>query len=242
MNTEFIKTPVHTPVPGLLATWVKRADNGPMRPIATGRRHRPVGSYYSVKNGQALAWESRNELHGFYHAEVRTDVVGYLAQPHTWEINADGRKLKYTPDLELHLASGATEIVEIKGVFESAVDPDYSAKLDLVSLLCDRIGRSFRIIDQDALEAEPRFRAIEEIQSYRRTAINTADLLVVFELFAGRDSVSLGEVKQAFFNPMLGMAKAYALVVRRVIEIDIAQGLSDLSPVRLVADQEAGHA
>lgn len=241
MNTQFIKTPVQTPVPGLLATWVKRADDGPMRPIATGRRHRPVGSYYSVKNGQALAWESRNELHGFYHAEVRTDVVGYLAQPHTWEINADGRKLKFTSDLELHLANGATEIVEIKGVFDATADLDYTAKLDMVSFLCDRVGWSFRMIDQDALQAEPRFKAIEEIQSYRRTAINTADLFLVFELFAGRHGITLGDIKCAFSNPMLGMAKAYAMVVRRVIDIDFARGLSDSSPVRLV-DREAGHA
>lgn len=239
MHTELIRTPVHLPEPGLLATWVKRADDGPMRPIATGRRHRPVGSYYSVKNGRALAWESRNELHAFYHAEVRTDVVGYLAQPHTWEMNVDGRKLKFTPDLELHLANGGTEIIEIKGVFDASADPDYSAKLDMVSLLCNRVGWAFRMVEREALEAQPRFKAIEEIQNYRRTAINTADILLMSSLFAAQDHVVLDDIKRAYPNAVVGMAKAYAMMVRRIIEIDLMHGLSGRSIVRLIDAREA---
>ena len=59
----------------ILAAIIERDDGGPMRPIATGRRRRVVGSYYSFKCGHASPWESRNELHALYHAEVRFDVV-----------------------------------------------------------------------------------------------------------------------------------------------------------------------
>ena len=77
---------------------IERLDAGPVRLITNGRQRKPVGHYYSQKNGFSLPWESRNELHGFYHAEVDTDVVGYRAQPHTLRMSVHGEVTSYTPD------------------------------------------------------------------------------------------------------------------------------------------------
>ena len=67
-----------------------RCDLGPVRPITNGRRAKPVGRYYSIKNGRAVAWESRNELHALYHAEVFPSVLSYHVQPHTLQLVIDG--------------------------------------------------------------------------------------------------------------------------------------------------------
>lgn len=226
----------------VLAAIIERDDGGPMRPIATGRRRRPVGCYYSFKCGHASPWESRNELHGLYHAEVRFDVVTYRAQPHTLEMIHDGRKRKLTPDLELTLSDGRIEVIEIKGEFDALTDPDYSAKLEMAHYVYDSIGQTFRVVERKELEAQPRFKAIEEIQNYRRTAITAGDMFLISSLFKASDIVSLGDIKGAYGNAIVGMAKAYAMMVRRVIEIDITRGLNDNSPVRLPSRREAADA
>ena len=222
----------------ILAAIIERDDGGPMRPIATGRRRRVVGSYYSFKCGHASPWESRNELHALYHAEVRFDVVKYRTQPHTLEMIYDGQKYMFTPDLELHLADGRVEIIEIKGEFDALADPDYSAKLEMAGEIYRSIGHSFRVMDRKELEAQPRFKAIEEIQNYRRTAITPGDTMVLSKVFKASDIVTIGDIKRAYGNAIVGMAKAYAMMVRRIIEIDITNGLGDQSTVRLPAHQE----
>jgi len=226
----------------IVATIIERDDGGPMRPIAAGRRRRAVGSYYSFKCGHASPWESRNELYGLYHAEVRFDVVNYRAQPHTLEMIHEGQRYKFTPDLELHLADGRIEIIEIKGEFDALVDPAYSQKLKMAGEMYRSIGQSFRMVDRQELEAQPRFKAIEEIQNYRRTAITPSDTMVLSKLFRASDIVTMGDIKRAYGNAIVGMAKAYAMMVRRIVEIDIANGLSDGSAVRLPTCQEVADA
>lgn len=239
MPHEFKRRQLPDNAHGVLAAIIERDDGGPMRPIATGRRRRPVGCYYSFKCGYASPWESRNELHGLYHAEVRFDVVKYRAQPHTLEMIYEGRKCKLTPDLELVLSNGRVEIIEIKGDFDALADPDYSAKLEMARQVYGSIGQTFRVVDRKQLEAQPRFKAIEEIQNYRRTAITTGDMFLVSNLFKSGEPLTLADLKGAYGNAIVGMAKAYAMMVRRVIEIDITRGLNDNSPVRLPSCREA---
>jgi hypothetical protein len=74
-DADLIRRPIHCNG-GLIATLVERIDRRPIRPVATGRRNRPVGMYPSVKCGRAEPWESRVELHALHHAEVNTETRG----------------------------------------------------------------------------------------------------------------------------------------------------------------------
>lgn len=242
MTHEIIRLELPDNPWGITAALIEREDGGPVRPIATGRRRRPVGCYYSFKCGQAFPWESRTELLGIYHAEVRFDVVDYRVQPHTLEMFHEGRKLRYTPDLEHRLSDGRTEIVEIKGEFDALADPNYTAKLGIARDVYAAAGQSFRVVDRKELEAQPRFKAIEEIQNYRRTAITPTDMFVVSNIFKGKGGVTLGDMKGIYGNPIVGMAKTYAMMVRRIVEIDITGGLNDDSPLYLPSRGEGDDA
>ena len=242
MTHEIIRIELPDNPWGPTAALIEREDGGPIRPIATGRRHRPVGCYYSFKCGQAFPWESRTELLGIYHAEVRFDVVEYKTQPHTLEMFHEGKKAHYTPDLEHRLSNGKTEIVEIKAEFDALVDPNYTIKLAIARDVYAAAGQSFRVIERKELEAQPRFKAIEEIQNYRRTAITAADMFLVSNLFKAKEDVTLGDMKGAYGNTIVGMAKTYAMMVRRIVEIDITCGLDDRSPVHLPSPSEMTNA
>lgn len=239
-DLDFIRVDVPTGIPGTIATLVRRQDNSPMRTIATGRRRRPVGCYYSIKNGCGVPYESRPELYGLYHAEVRPDVVAYFAQPHTWEIHTGSETLRMTPDLELHLSNGRVEVIEIKDVFDAHSDHRYTAKLEMVASLCARVGWSFKVVEKKDLDAQPLFDAIEAIQSYRRTAITVSDVQLISNLFMQADELSLQDIRRAYPTAITGLAKACAMAVRRVIKIDYAGGLNEHSRVRILERESPG--
>jgi len=222
---------------GLIATLVERVDRGPIRPVATGRRNRPVGMYPSIKCGRAEPWESRGELHALQHAEVNTEIVEYRAQPHSLEISDCGEIYRYTPDLEIVLATDTIEIVEIKSEYDPSTDDRYAHKLALACEVYQSQGWAFRMLEAGELLQEPRFDAVREIQSYRRACLTPADASILATLFRGTDRISFKELASAYPTHLLGKAKASAMMVRRMIKIDLANGLCDSAAVTLVSSR-----
>lgn len=224
------------PAPGLdlVAEIGLRPDNRPVRLIANGRRHKPVGAYFSVKSGRQLPWESRNELHDFWRAEVNPEIVESWAQPHVLKIVTKGQTFRYTPDRMDRLSSGQIQIVEIKDVFESDRDPLYAYKLRLARAVYETNAWSFRIIEKAEIEAEPAFSAVNAIQTYRCTNISAADVLAVRHLFADSETLSVHTVQSVLRSGPAGLATVCALIVHRVLACDLHRGFNAETPVQLV--------
>lgn len=206
----------------------------PIRQITNGRRSRPVGRYYSIKNGRAIPWESRNELHAFYHAEVSPSVVSYRAQPHTLHLVINGVSRFYTPDREEELATGQRHVVEVKDEFEAESDPDYGTKIEYARAVYRLSGKLFSIQERAQIEAQPLFDAVEAIQRFRRTAVTHQDIFVIREMFAGNEVLPLLTVRDAFKSVPLGFAKLSAMMVRRVLVLDLTHKLGPDTPVRIL--------
>ncbi|RYG79877.1 MAG: hypothetical protein EON59_15635, partial [Alphaproteobacteria bacterium] len=119
---------------------VSFSDGSPVRLRQNGRLAKPMGLEFSPKNGDHVPWESRNEQHALWHAEMNSGVVSYQAQPHTMRLTVAGRRMSYTPDLLLKGAAGSTDIVEVKDVFEEKKDPDYTAKLTRAAAVYRALG------------------------------------------------------------------------------------------------------
>ena len=225
---------VSRPELGIFATLWLRTDGGPMRTAADVSQKRSVGRYASKKNGRGQFHESLNELHAFYGAEVNTDVISYRAQPHKLEMVFEGKRRFYTPDREDALSNRRTEIVEVKGSYNPDRDPDYHAKLEISRMVYEGLGWSFRMTDREEIEAQPRYRAIELIQSFRRTVVTQLDEDRVQRRLAGGEPLPLEEIRNLWDSPVLGFAKMCALMVKRTISIDLGEGLSDNAPVSLL--------
>jgi len=213
---------------------LSREDGGPIRPILNGRRARPVWNYYSLKNGFSLPCESSNELHALYHAEVSPLVVRYRAQPHTARFVIDGRVREYTPDLEETHGCGRVIITEVKDTFEEEADPAYTEKLHVARAFYEAQGMTFRILERAEIEARPVFDSVEAIQAFRRTVITAADIFQVRSVIGSLESAPLAEVRDTFKTSALGFAKLAAMMVRRIISIDLERDLGPESPVRLL--------
>ncbi len=241
MKLNLIETHVPWPTPGTLVTRLHYADRSPVRRVATGRRHFVTGSYLSIKNGFGVAWESKMELLAFHHAEVATEVVNYYPQPHTWVVQTGDEQFRYTPDLALHLADGRIEIVEVKSEYDDLDDPDYTAKLRFAAQLCRQAGWSFRLVTRSELEAPPLRDAVDTIQAARRTSVTSADVAMISELCMRTRDVALDALLAAYDDPKAGLKKACALVVRRIIEIDLTVGLNGRARVKLVEHGGMAH-
>lgn len=222
------------------ATLVATPCGSPIRTIVTGRRVITTGVYASRKAGRPQPYESMNERAFFMHSEVDTDVIDYRAQPFRLEFVLDGRKRTYIADCVRMLASGDIELVEIKSDPSSVYDPDYRQKLEAVRVICNRVGWRFRLIFKKALTEPAAFhRNVVDVQSWRMTEYSDTDIFRVVEALARQQGATLGDVIQDFGSRAEGLAKLKAMMVGRIVRLDLTEQIGDATPVGLVLGGEA---
>lgn len=218
----------------LAATIYHRQDDGPMRPVGRRRGLRPGGLYYSQKMGRLVGYESHNEKCDFYRAEIAPHVINYREQPHTIEAEIDGEVRRYTPDREDRFADGRLEIVEVKDEFEADKDPAYSAKLDYFAEVYERLGWSFRLTTREEIKDPVTFETVENVQRFRRASFTAEEIAAVRRTVGLGGECSLGELFSAFTFEGTALPKLCAMMVARIVILDIGSKLEPTSTVKLV--------
>ena len=221
------------------ATLVITPKGQPIRTIITGRRRITTGAYASRKAGRAFPFEGMNERAFLMHSEVDTAVVDYRAQPFRFEFVLDGEKRTYIADAVRLLDSGVVEVVEIKNDRRFQKDLDYALKLDCVAEVCRQIGWRFRVMYREAL-FEPRicFDNVQDVQSWRLANYGETDVYCVLDrLDACGGSQALGSLADLIGGRPVGMAKLKAMMVGRIVRIDLSERLSIDSEVVAVTTQ-----
>jgi hypothetical protein len=211
----------------------RRSDGHPIRLVNNGRKPRVTGRYYSIKIGDSVPWESGPELRFIKCAEVDTDVVRYLAQPETMHFADASGSSRYTPDRLDILANGRSRYVEVKASPESAD----GERLARIAALYRERGHIFRIEYENELLAHPSYAAIEQIQRFRRTMVTGRDVFLLQRILKGRGR-TVGDL-EAQLHPG-GLQKLCALMVRRVVRIDISAGFSPANTVELLQPNGGG--
>lgn len=222
------------------ATLVITPKGQPIRTIITGRRRITTGSYASRKAGRAFPFEGMNERAFLMHSEVDTSVVDYRAQPFRFEFVLDGQKRTYIADAVRLLDSGAVEVVEIKNDRRFLKDPDYALKLDCVAAVCQQIGWRFRMIYRENLfEPATLFDNVQDVQSWRLAEYGQADVFRVLDRLDVQGRQALGSLANLVGNRPVGMAKLKAMMVGRIVRIDLSERLSIDSGVVAVVSPSA---
>ncbi|WP_409020094.1 TnsA endonuclease N-terminal domain-containing protein [Brevundimonas vesicularis] len=219
------------------ATLVLPEYGSSIRTIVTGRRVITTGVYASRESGRAHPYESMNERAFFMHCEVDTDIVDYRAQPFRFEFVIDGTRRAYIADaVRLH-SSGVVEVIEIKNDRRQLKDRDYLVKLQAVREVCDSLGWQFKIIfKHDLWEPKARFRNVEDIQSWAFTDYATNDVFKAVQYLSTHERASLGDVADRLGSRPTGIAKLKAMVVGRIVHLDLDSKLDADSLVTLVSD------
>lgn len=212
-------------------------DGRPIRSVITGRRTQVTGSYASRKAGRAQVFESMTERAFFMHCEVDVRVVDYRAQPFRFEFLLGGRWRTYIADCVRLMDDGRIEVIELKSDLRDLRDLDYQAKLERVRGLCGLLGWRFSIVRRRHLEASVvHQRNIELVQQDRLTSFDDRHVYRVTDALA-EDATPLGEVAEATEVPQVGVAIIKAMMVARIVEIDLGRPLTEDSPVRLLQTQ-----
>lgn len=219
------------------ATMVLPVSGSSIRSIVTGRRVITTGVYASRKSGRAHPYESMNERAFFMHSEVDTGILDYRAQPFRLEFLIDGERRAYIADAVRLLSNGSIEVVEIKDDRRQLKDPDYLLKIQAVREICDSIGWQFRIVlKQDLLEPSVRFHNIEDIQSWAFTDYASSDVFEIVRFLGIHDTATLGEVADRIGSQPTGIAKIKAMMVGRIVRLNLDSKLDEDSVVTLVPD------
>jgi TnsA endonuclease N terminal len=217
------------------ATMVLSKSGGSIRTIVTGRRIITTGVYASRKTGCGHPYESMLEKAFFMLCEVDTDVVDYRAQPFRFEFVIGGVKRAYLPDAVTLRADGVVEVIEIKRDAGDLRDPEYRLKLQAVREICDRIGWRFRVLFRtDLTEPSRFFRAVEDVQSWAFTKFNDAEVFEVVRQLRLHGPLPVGQLAECFDERLRGLAKLKAMMVGRIVRLDLTNIPNDSTPVTLV--------
>jgi len=216
-------------------------DGRPIRSIMTGRRRITTGAYNSAKCGRSLPFEGMNEQAFLMHSEVDTQVIDYRAQPFRFEFVVEGAKRIYIADCARLLEDGRIEVVEVKNDRRALRDPDYAMKLACVREICARLGWGFRVVLKDQLFAPAVvYQNVVEIQSRGSVSFNQSHgyrALTLLDRMGGQ--APLGKLAEAISERRQGMAIAKAMMVARLLNIDLSRVVGTDSTVRLVASPRA---
>ena len=213
---------------------------------------------------RAAPWESMRGERSFMRlCEVASPVRSYLAQPHRLEMQIIGDidRWVYFPDARIEVDEGfadmlkrgvpfaeavadwhpdmtlgrdAVLLVEIKTDKDRRAQDDlYRAKLGLAREVYERLGWQFAEVLTSRDLAVPKIeRAVHEMCLDHDTSITAEDVRVARECTGS--GVDLGQLITELGGRPLGMAKAAALHVRRVISLGLEEGLAEHTAVHLV--------
>lgn len=219
------------------ATLVATPCGAPIRTIVTGRRFITTGVYVSRKAGRPQPYESMNERAFFMHCEVDTEVLDYRAQPFRLEFALEGRKRAYIVDCVRLMADGGIEVVEVKSDPRALHDHDYAEKLRAVRTICEQVGWRFRLVFKKAVLKPAVFhRNVLDVQSWRMTEYTNADVFRIVEALRQTSGAVLGDLVEHFASRALAFAKLKAMMVGRIVRIDLTEQIGDATPVALVSD------
>jgi hypothetical protein len=219
------------------ATVVLAPDGAAIRSVLTGRRVMVTGFYNSRKAGRALPYEGMNELALLKHCEVDTSVIDYRSQPFRFEFVIEGAKRIYIADCVRLLDDGTVEVIEAKGRLRQLLAPDYAEKLDAVRDACVKLGWRFRVLSQKQLfEPHQVYANVDRIQSRRMVRFDQIDAYRAIEhveRLGGQ--TTLGSLADVVAAGPRGLAISQAMMVRRLVKIDLSARLSAENRVSLIA-------
>ncbi|RJX68510.1 hypothetical protein D6858_05670 [Tsuneonella suprasediminis] len=215
---------------------VRAPDRDQLRGQITGKKSVRTICYPSKKMRRARFGEAAAEIERIEDEEVRTTVVDGVAQPLRVEALLETptgmRWFVHIPDFATLLSNGDRVLLDAKRNW-SDFRKDVGRRQTLLGqLAADALGYRYEQIVLGSAGNEIRRRNINEIQAYRFVHV-PGHLVVRATSAVGRGPISLANLSE-LLHPVNGRSMAYALMVRRVVEIDLESPLGPRSECRSV--------
>ena len=220
-----------------MCTIVRASDGGCLRTVNGGLAFEN-GWFASRKAGRLLHWEGETALWHLLLLETDHAVVRMASEAVGFEFPLGGRLRSYTADAEITDEHGRSTVVEVKRSERDLEDPDYRLTLAYVAEVCRRCGMGFRIVYREDLFdsiVHRRNVGLFASQGYAHVRGDHWRALAALRRRHG-PTTTYGALAEALEpgHHSAGRAIVQALVVRRVLKMDLADWLDDESPVTIV--------
>jgi hypothetical protein len=222
---------------------VMNPDLAPVRLQSLGRKGFANGFVTSIKTGCAQPWQSKGERLGLEAAEMDPERVSFRAQPFTLSWRIGGEKWTYTPDRIEALSSGRVICVEVKASRDAVRNSRSAEKYELAAQIIQEIGFGFGFEVASELVADGRAKRISRLMHYRRTPLFSDDLALVDHLSSGGEtSFRFADLVTAYADEHNAFGKLAALLVRRVVGVDINHDIGPASVLVPIMGGSGHHA
>ncbi|WP_294353681.1 hypothetical protein [uncultured Sphingomonas sp.] len=215
---------------------VRAPDRDQLRGQITGTKTVRTLSYPSRKTQRARFAEGAAEFERIEAEEVEVAVVDGVAQPMRIEAlvhtPAGPNWLSHIPDFATLYANGERALVDAKRVWSDFRKPLGYKQTFLGQLAADMMGYRYERIILGSAGSDVRRRNINEVQAAR--FVHVPDHLAArAALILKAGGISLGHLSD-LLHPANGRAMVFALMVRRLVEIDLDRPLGVNSECRAV--------
>lgn len=215
---------------------IMEADGGSLRTF-TGDRAHENGIWPSWKRRRVQHWEGTAQRYALLAAECDFTVAWAQTEPCLLRFPILDEWFDWYADMWVSRVDGPDELWEIKRDERQLEDPGYRLKLAGADEICRRIGMRFRLVMADEIIENRFHRNNLETFAARRFVSISPEHTRRFESFAiqnGPDT-TYGQLANVIDPgcPARGAAVIQGLTVRRRVEIDLRQLLTNRTPLRI---------
>lgn len=211
---------------------VRSTDRDQIRGQITGTKTIRTGGYPSKKMKRARFMEAAAEILRVPQEEVEVDKVDAIAQPLRGSVLLDDGWHDVLPDFANLLSDGRRVIVDAKRDWSDFRTVKGRQQEFLGRTVAEAMGYGYERFVLSNAGSQQRLENIDDIQAARFVPV--PDHLVALAASAvARGPISLGNLS-SILHPVNGRSMAFALMVRRMIEIDLEPKLDHRSECRAV--------
>ena len=211
---------------------VRAIDGGQLRTVITGSKPVRTIAYPSRRYGCIRYGEATTECERLPAEELCPNTIESLAQPMRIEALCEGRWLRTVVDAAVVRVGGDAALIECKRDWSLFRTRNAATQAVLAKLGADCLGMRYERYVLANAGSELRRANVEEVQAYRFIEVSDALVAGVAALLA-RGPASLLAVANALAHDWhLGRARAYALMARRVVDIDLECALGPSTECR----------
>ena len=215
---------------------IMEADGGSLRTF-TGDRAHENGVWPGWKRRRLQHWEGTAQRYALLAAECDFTVAWAQSEPCLLRFPVGTEWFDWYADLWVTRVDGPDELWEIKRDESQLEKPGYLLKLAAAAEICRRIGMRFRLVMADEIVENRHHRDNLETFAGRRFVSMSPEHIRRFEAFAigNGPETTYGQLANVIDPtcPARGAAVVQGLVVRRRVEIDLRELLTNRTFVRI---------
>lgn len=212
-------------------------NEGEIRNPLNGARLVETDGYPSKRYRRSFSTEASVERKITHQAEVLTNYIAYRTQPLRIEVTWRGKRYSAIPDAARVMIGRIPELIEAKYDFAAFDEGKNLFQRAISECGAEALGWDYTQLTHSNLGNECFIENVTDIQYYRFNHVTLREQQIVNKVLRRHDLMLLGDLADEISScAVRGQTTLYAMMVRRLLSIDLNRPLSRSSIVRRAPD------